>query len=132
MNGMIRRTTVGGWRLAVGGRDSSSARSSSPTRPSLPSLPPTANRQPSTRFATALAAFLFALSAFGQTEVVHREDFQTYKVPSNPPGWVDTSIGKPKPEAAGLYKAWHDPLQGNQGSNVVYGTKQSSGKPEGN
>ena len=77
-------------------------------------------------------ALLFALSAFAQTEVVHSEDFQAYKTPSNPPGWVDTSVGNPKPEASGLYKAWPDPLQGNQGTNVVYGTKQSSGKPEGN
>ena len=49
--------------------------------------------------------------------------------PSNPPGWVDALVGNPKSEAAGLYKVWNDPLQP---SNVVYGTKQSSGKLESN
>src|SRR3712207_2532223 len=71
----------------------------------------------------AILLLLCALPVFAQTEVVYRDDFQAYKVPSNPPGWVDTSIGIPKPEAQGLYKAWNDPLQGNQGTNVVYGTK---------
>jgi len=65
-------------------------------------------------------------------EVTYQDDFQSYKTPSNPPGWVDTSVGDPRPEASGLFKAWPDPLQGNQATNVVYGTKQSSGKPEGN
>ena len=41
-------------------------------------------------------------------------------------------MGQPKPEAAGLYKTWPDPLQGNEGSNIAYGTKQSSGTPQGN
>ncbi|HET8797313.1 MAG TPA: Ig-like domain-containing protein, partial [Thermoanaerobaculia bacterium] len=67
-----------------------------------------------------------------QPEVVHTDDFQSYGTQKNPPGWVDTSVGSSRPEANGLYKTWPDPLQGNQGSNVVFGTKQSSGKPEGN
>src|SRR5882672_931193 len=83
-----------------------------------------------------LAGFLFLLTTMGLAQtppsVSYSDDFQSYATPSNPPGWVDTSIGNPKPTAAGLYKAWSDPLQGNHGANVVYGTKQSSGKPEGN
>jgi len=123
---MIRRNSVGGWQLAVGGGRSASA---SPAH--RPLSPPTANRQPPTWIAVALA-LICTFSAFAQTEVLYTDDFQSYKTPSNPPGWVDTSVGIPKPEASGLYKAWPDPLQGNQGPNVVYGTKQSSGKPEGN
>ncbi|HEX2832541.1 MAG TPA: Ig-like domain-containing protein [Thermoanaerobaculia bacterium] len=69
--------------------------------------------------------------AHAQSEVTYTDDFQSYGMPGNPPGWIDTSIGKPKPTASGLYKSWSDPLQGNQGPNIVYGTKQSSGKPEG-
>ncbi len=79
-------------------------------------------------FVLAIGLF-FASRVYAQSEVVHRDDFQSYKTPSNVPGWVDTSVGSAKPEAGGLYKAWDDPLQP---SNVVYGTKQSSGKPEGN
>ncbi|HEX2835647.1 MAG TPA: Ig-like domain-containing protein [Thermoanaerobaculia bacterium] len=67
-----------------------------------------------------------------QAEVAYIDDFQSYGSPRNPPGWVDTSIGSAKPEANGLYKTWPDPLQGNKGTNIVFGTKQSSGKPEGN
>ena len=80
-------------------------------------------------FVSLVVALLLASRVLAQTEVVHRDDFQSYKTPSNPPGWVDTSVGKARPEAEGLYKAWNDPLQA---SNVVYGTKQASGKPEGN
>jgi len=83
-----------------------------------------------------LAGFLFLLTTMGLAQtapsVSYSDDFQSYGTPSNPPGWVDTSVGNPKPTAAGLYKTWSDPLQGNHGANVVYGTKQSSGKPEGN
>ncbi|MGZ5432037.1 MAG: hypothetical protein ACXWH7_03860, partial [Thermoanaerobaculia bacterium] len=124
---MTRRTSVGGWQLTVGGRRVSAAPSVSPSSP-----PPTANRLPANRLALLLAVVLLALPLVAQTEVTYQDDFQSYKIPSNPPGWVDTSIGNPKPQASGLYKAWSDPLQGNQGPNVVYGTKQSSGKPEGN
>lgn len=60
----------------------------------------------------------------------YTDNFQSYGTQKNPPGWVDTSIGSSKPTAGGLYKTWPDPLQGNKGSNVVFGTKQSSGKPE--
>src|SRR5438445_12980133 len=65
-------------------------------------------------------------------EVSYVDDFQSYGTQKNPPGWVDTSVGSSKPVAGGLYKTWPDPLQGNSGTNVVYGTKQSSGRPEGN
>ena len=87
--------------------------------------------------AVRLAGFIFSLATLGlaqsqQPTVSYSDDFQSYATPSNPPGWVDTSVGTPKPAASGLYKAWNDPLQGNKGPNVVYGTKQSSGKPEGN
>ncbi|MGA7617712.1 MAG: Ig-like domain-containing protein, partial [Thermoanaerobaculia bacterium] len=78
-------------------------------------------------------ALLPALPLFAQspTEVVVQEDFQSYPTQANPQGWVDTSVGNPHPQAEGLYKTWPDPTQGNKGANVVYGTKQSSGKPEG-
>ncbi len=79
-----------------------------------------------------LLLLLFAGTALAQTESVHNENFQSYGTPANPPGWLDTSVGEPKPAAAGLYKTWPDPLQGNQGTNIVYGTRQASGKPEGN
>jgi hypothetical protein len=80
-----------------------------------------------------IAAMLAAGVMFAQQpEVVHTDDFQSYGTQKNPPGWVDTSVGSSRPEANGLYKTWPDPLQGNQGSNIVFGTKQSSGKPEGN
>jgi RHS repeat-associated protein len=60
----------------------------------------------------------------------YSDNFQSYGTQKNPPGWVDTSVGSSKPTAGGLYKTWPDPLQGNKGTNVVFGTKQSSGKPE--
>jgi RHS repeat-associated protein len=81
-------------------------------------------------------ASLMALPLRAQTttspDVSHADDFQSYGTQKNPPGWVDTSVGSSKPAAGGLYKTWPDPLQGNQGANVVFGTKQSSGKPDGN
>jgi RHS repeat-associated protein len=82
---------------------------------------------------TGAALLLIAAAAFAQTpptEVSYSDNFQSYKSPSNPPGWVDTSIGSSHPEANGLYKAWPDPLD-KKSTNVVFGTKQSSGKPEG-
>ena len=65
-----------------------------------------------------------------QTAVTYKDDFQSYGTQANPPGWVDTSVGNPKPAANGLYKTWPDPTQGNKATNIVYGTKQSSGKPK--
>lgn len=89
------------------------------------------------RVATCLLTILLlslcgAAFAQVQPEVVYSDDFQSYGSPKNPAGWIDTSVGTPKPTAAGLYKTWPDPLQGNKGTNIVYGTKQSSGQPEGN
>jgi len=78
----------------------------------------------------AIAAASFALPAAAQTDSVFTDDFQSYGTQKNPPGWIDTSIGSSKPEAGGLYKTWPDPIQGNKGTNVVFGTKQSSGKPD--
>src|SRR6266508_2422035 len=90
----------------------------------------------SNRIAIALALvvslFAAALSAQNEAVVSYADDFQSYGTQKNPPGWVDTSVGSSKPIAGGLYKTWPDPLQGNQGPNIVYGTKQSSGKPDGN
>ena len=82
----------------------------------------------------ALVVSLFAAALSAQNEVVvsYADDFQSYGTQKNPPGWIDTSVGSSKPVAGGLYKTWPDPLQGNQGPNIVYGTKQSSGKPDGN
>ncbi|HVS32819.1 MAG TPA: Ig-like domain-containing protein [Thermoanaerobaculia bacterium] len=77
---------------------------------------------------------LLAAAAFAQTappEVSFSENFQSYKTQANPPGWIDSSVGNPRPEAAGLYKTWPDPTEAKAGVNVVYGTKQASGKPEG-
>ncbi len=72
-----------------------------------------------------------ALFAQSPSEVLYREDFQSSGTQQNPPGWVDTAIGKPGPVAEGLYKTWPDPTQGNKAPNIVYGTKSASGKPEG-
>ena len=83
--------------------------------------------------AVLVAAGLLAPALRAQTVVVsHQDDFQSYGTQKNPAGWVDTSIGSSTPVANGLYKTWPDPTQGNKGPNVVFGTKQSSGKPEGN
>src|SRR5712691_3130312 len=71
-----------------------------------------------------------SLRAQTPQEVSYADDFQSYGTQKNAPGWVDTSVGGSA--ANGLYKTWTDPLQGNKATNVVYGTKQSSGKPEGN
>src|SRR5947199_7655292 len=79
-----------------------------------------------------VSLFAAALSAQNEVVVSYADDFQSYGTQKNPPGWVDTSVGSSKPAAGGLYKTWPDPLQGNQGTNIVYGTKQSSGKPDGN
>jgi hypothetical protein len=87
------------------------------------------------KFFNVLSILIFVCSgAFAQpqTEVSYTDDFQSYGTQKNPTGWVDSSVGNPAPNASGLYKTWPDPLQGNQGSNVVYGTKQSSGNPQGN
>jgi RHS repeat-associated protein len=75
-----------------------------------------------------LLPLLFASAALAQ-ESVHNESFQSYATPADVPGWIDTSVGEAKPVAGGLFKTWPDPLQAN---NVVYGTRQASGKPEGN
>jgi len=80
--------------------------------------------------AVAIAATFLALPLAAQTDSVYTDDFQSYGTQKNPPGWVDTSIGSSKPEAGGLYKTWPDPIQGNNATNVVFGTKQSSGKPD--
>ncbi len=77
----------------------------------------------------SLAMLLVPLIAMAQAqgEVAYTDNFQSYGTQKNPPGWVDTSIGSSKPIANGLYKTWPDPLQA---SNIVFGTKQASGKPE--
>src|SRR5215210_1545103 len=81
------------------------------------------------------AGLLFlATSTVAQTtqpDVSINENFQAYRNQANPPGWIDTSVGNPKPQANGLYKTWPDPTELKNGTNVVYGTKQSSGTPEG-
>lgn len=63
--------------------------------------------------------------------VLYSDDFQEAEKNANPEGWIDTAIANTKPEADGLYKVRIDPTQGNKGTNLVYGTVQSSGKPEG-
>ena len=78
----------------------------------------------------ALALVFLALPLAAQQEVAYSDDFQSYGSPKNPPGWVDTSVGGAS--ASGLYKTWPDPLEGSKGSNIAFGTKQSSGRPEGN
>ena len=85
------------------------------------------------RFAFAIAVLAAAAGAFAQAsqpEVSYADDFQSYGTPKNPPGWVDTSIGSSTPVAGGLFKTWPDPLQGNKATNIVYGTKSSSGKAD--
>ena len=78
----------------------------------------------------AIAAAFLALPLAAQTDSVYTDDFQSNGTQYNPAGWIDTSIGVSSPEAAGLYKTWPDPTQGNNATNIVYGTKQSSGKPD--
>lgn len=65
-----------------------------------------------------------------QPETSYADDFQSYGTQKNPTGWVDTSVGSSTPAANGLFKTWPDPLQGNKATNVVYGTKSSSGKAD--
>ncbi|MBW3565712.1 MAG: Ig-like domain-containing protein [Acidobacteria bacterium] len=77
---------------------------------------------------------LFALPLSAQTpppEVEYADDFQSYQRNDNPPGWFDTPVGKPKPQADGLYKVRTDPTEGANASNLVYGTVQASGMPAG-
>ncbi|MFP5246262.1 MAG: Ig-like domain-containing protein, partial [Thermoanaerobaculia bacterium] len=78
------------------------------------------------------ALFFVPRIALAQSEVAYTEDFQSYGSPRNPAGWLDNAIGSPAPLATGLYKTWPDPTQGSRGSNIVYGTRQSSGQPDGN
>jgi RHS repeat-associated protein len=83
------------------------------------------------RLAAVLLLSATPFVARAQSVVSYSENFQSYGTQANPPGWIDTSIGNPKPTANGLYKTWPDPLN-KTSPNIVYGTKQSSGKPEGN
>src|SRR4051794_14719983 len=82
--------------------------------------------------AVFVAALLVPFGAAAQTqpEVSYADDFQSYGTQKNPTGWTDTSVGGST--AAGLFKTWPDPLQGNKAANIVYGAKSSSGKPQGN
>ena len=51
----------------------------------------------------ALAVIVFsALGAFAQQqpETSYADDFQSYGTQKNPTGWIDTSVGAPKPTAA--------------------------------
>jgi RHS repeat-associated protein len=81
-----------------------------------------------------LLFILLTATAWAQTPptVTYSDDFQSYGKNANPPGWVDTSIGNPHPNADGLYKTRTDPSGPNNGPNLVYGTNQSSGQPQGN
>jgi len=84
------------------------------------------------RFVVFLAVLLTCgLALAQQPEVSYSDEFQSYGSPKNPPGWVDTAIGASTPVAGGLFKTWPDPTQGNKASNIVFGSKSSSGKPEG-
>jgi RHS repeat-associated protein len=85
------------------------------------------NRQIRLAACALLLAIAIPLRAVAQSEpaVAYRDDFETYKTQSSLPGWADTSISGSL--AAGLYKTWPDPLLP---SNIVYGTKQASGKPD--
>ena len=84
------------------------------------------------RITGAALLLLLATAASAQTppEVSYSDNFQSYKTQANPPGWIDTAVGNARPEALGLYKTWPEPLD-HKSSNVVYGTKQASGTPEG-
>src|SRR5207253_9402385 len=65
-----------------------------------------------------------------RTEVSDAAECQRCGTQHSPTGWTDTLVGGST--AAGLLKTWPDPLQGNKAANIVYGTKSSSGKPQGN
>jgi RHS repeat-associated protein len=82
------------------------------------------------RVVFSAGVLLLAAVAAAQTpsEVLYNDDFQSYGTPADPPGWVDNPIGVPRREADGLFKTWPDPLQSG---NVVYGTRQASGQPDG-
>ena len=84
--------------------------------------------------AVLLAVTLVVPALRAQSVVItsYADDFQSYGTQKNPAGWVDTAIGSSTPTAGGLYKTWPDPTQSKGGTNVVFGTKQASGKPEGN
>src|SRR5881392_1269523 len=85
------------------------------------------------RIAFAVLVSAAALAASAQTqqpETSYADDFQSYGTQKNPAGWIDTSVGSSTPVAGGLFKTWPDPMQGNKGTNVVYGTKSSSGKTD--
>lgn len=73
---------------------------------------------------TLIAAVLF-VSATAHAQ--YTENFQSYGAHSNPPGWVDTSVGVSKPEAKGLFKTWPDPLVP---ANIVYGEQHSTPEPK--
>src|SRR5437762_9522466 len=79
-----------------------------------------------------IVALLVSFGAAAQTqpETSFADDFQSYGTQKNPAGWIDTSVGSST--AAGQLKTWPDTLQGNTATNIVYGAKSSSGKPEGN
>ncbi|HEX2835651.1 MAG TPA: Ig-like domain-containing protein, partial [Thermoanaerobaculia bacterium] len=79
------------------------------------------------RSVVCLLVLLAPLAGAAQQVAEYKDDFQSYGAPANPAGWVDTSIAGS--QASGLYKTWRDPQQND---NIVFGTKQSSGKPEGN
>ncbi|MFL6248018.1 MAG: hypothetical protein ACJ74H_18490, partial [Thermoanaerobaculia bacterium] len=83
--------------------------------------------------ALTLAGLISSAAALAQTPpaVALIEDFQSYGAQRQPPGWVDSSLGNAS-NASGLDKTWPDPTQPNKGSNIVFGTKQSSGRPDGN
>ncbi len=84
------------------------------------------------RISFAVLVFAAACSVFAQAqpETSYADDFQSYGTQKNPTGWVDTSVGSSTPVAGGLFKTWPDPLQGSKATNVVYGTKSSSGKAD--
>ncbi|HEU4889509.1 MAG TPA: Ig-like domain-containing protein, partial [Thermoanaerobaculia bacterium] len=80
--------------------------------------------------AVIVTLFLCGGAFAQQAGVAYTETFQSYGKNQNPAGWVDTSIGGSA--ANGLYKTDIDPTQGNKGTNIVFGTRQASGRPDGN
>jgi hypothetical protein len=47
--------------------------------------------------------------------LLHRAQFGPVNcTQANPPRWVDTPVGNPSATAAGLYKTWPDPTEGNR------------------